>query len=158
MMKVRRIQVVGDISCGSEKNRCKSKLVEKTVINDSYRASEQLIAWNGLLLTRDIPMKRSIVLNGLALSAMLLGFQQMAYADACTDAWNASSASETCPNKDKVNNGITITDLGNGQCRIQTFCSTDVADNSNPTDITVNLADVPTLNNCYGIVRGYACN
>jgi hypothetical protein len=102
-------------------------------------------------------MKRSIVVNGLALSAMLLGLQQMAYADACTDAWNQSSASQTCPNKSQPNSGITITDLGNGQCRIQTLCSTDRAANSYPTDIKADLADVPALHNCGGIVRGYAC-
>lgn len=102
-------------------------------------------------------MKRSILVNGLAVSALLLGIQQMAVADDCTNAWYQSSASQSCGSKSGTGFDLTIKDLGNGQCQIKAWCSTHAATNSYPVTSTVNLTDVPKLSNCQGELAVGTC-
>lgn len=66
----------------------------------------------------------------LATSVFMLGVQQVAVAETCEEAWRQSSASKSCGTNTNILGKQEITDVGNGQCKVNTYCSTNLSTNS----------------------------
>ena len=92
------------------------------------------------------------LINGIALSVFLLGFQQAALADECVTEWRKSSASKSCGTAYSSTGNIKMTEQG--QCHIEINCSTIGGFKNNyPNTRTVELADIHRLENNNGILE-----
>lgn len=89
----------------------------------------------------------------LATSVFVLGVQQVAVAETCVEAWKQSSASKSCGSGHSPGNREEVTDLGNGQCRVITYCSTNASKNSLGNSVTHTLQDTKRLENQSGNLR-----